>query len=113
MTPLHFGTAPPTAFRHWPNLAKRSATIARSGRRIERGGVTPAPEGGGGGPDPPRLSPAAIAPHPAGRGPATLLRPQGSASACQDSRESEAFMAKSGVRVAITLACNECKRRNY
>jgi large subunit ribosomal protein L33 len=22
-------------------------------------------------------------------------------------------MAKTGVRVAITLACNECKRRNY
>ncbi len=22
-------------------------------------------------------------------------------------------MAKSGVRVSITLACNECKRRNY
>jgi len=31
------------------------------------------------------------------------------------SRESETatFMAKTGVRVAITLACTECKRRNY
>jgi large subunit ribosomal protein L33 len=28
-------------------------------------------------------------------------------------RSAVTSMAKTGVRVAITLACNECKRRNY
>jgi large subunit ribosomal protein L33 len=28
-------------------------------------------------------------------------------------RHAETDMAKTGVRVAITLACTECKRRNY
>src|SRR5581483_4591998 len=42
---------------------------------------------------------------------ATLTRPDGGASACRGSERHE--MAKTGVRVAITLACNECKRRNY
>jgi large subunit ribosomal protein L33 len=47
-------------------------------------------------------------------GPATLLRPQGGASACPGtSFELKRDMAKTGVRVAITLACTECKRRNY
>jgi len=30
-----------------------------------------------------------------------------------EQERSHSAMAKTGVRVAITLACNECKRRNY
>jgi len=52
-----------------------------------------------------------------GPGPATLLQPEGSASACPPRGIAYVLerrdMAKTGVRVAITLACTECKRRNY
>ena len=43
-----------------------------------------------------------------------MLRPVGDASACRGLERNEEDMAtKTGVRVAITLACTECKRRNY
>ena len=39
-----------------------------------------------------------------------MLRPR---AVRQPAWSRKVSMAKSGVRVAITLACNECKRRNY
>jgi large subunit ribosomal protein L33 len=44
---------------------------------------------------------------------ATMLRPVGGASACAGLLEEREMATKTGIRVAITLACTECKRRNY